>query len=511
MKYFLPRLTVGNETREEGSLKAPKPAGNFRFKRWPLRIILVVGLMGLGLAGVILVKTKGQLSLNLHKPVVNSVYAAEKIKAQLANLSGPNKIVHTFTTLISYTPQGKAMPKITYDLWQDNGSGRFKNIVHYPNSTTIQVNDGFNRWDYDKKSNSLTITHYVNVPGGGLPAYGHTVRLLYEFKTMLKNKSGWRLEEGTYRGRKVWALSFEDKGAMGDPSGKITYLSQYYFDNFGGKGQFKLAGEKRWQVREGRKVLVREQIIKDYQTLDRSPANLKKIFKFDYKLPPHPSLKERYLDAVSFKPVAPTLSPISSPSASAESRVGFYLDDDCRLMIEEIPAGVIRKIDLGYPQNCNRSKVRQTLDFPANRDSLAYIRFDKRGDSYGLELYSLAIHSRPLDLFTLGKSEYGRYLFFDNRNRLMLATVFYLNTAFMSGQDPYQVKVYAFDFDKIVKDTPANIVSKDGRTYLANFEKYLQAYNVTKRIKDPDDLELQRKDSHTYLKEKSTGQILFSD
>ncbi len=249
-------------------------------------------------------------SFNKFLPLHMSIaYAAGQIQAEINRLQDKSNLVHTVTRLIMYKPNGQVDQQITYDLWQDNASARFKNIVEYADGPVVQVNDGFNRWDLDIKDKTLNVEHYVNVPAGGQPKAGDQVKLLSQFQQILDHQTDLKINQGKYNGRPVLILSFSDDRAWRDKDKPQTLYYEYYFD-----ADFKFIGQKTWRLIGGQKTLTEEMVIDKYEIIKRDQTDLDKIFKFDRSQTEDLKVTEVYRDAVSLEVMTPTPPPTGPQS-----------------------------------------------------------------------------------------------------------------------------------------------------------------------------------------------------
>ncbi len=328
---------------------------------------------------------------------VSRVYAMEQIKKEMEELKSSDKLVHTVTKLIMYQNNGKINQEIVYDLWQDNASARFKNVVFYPDGKVVQVNDGFNRYDWDEKNKTLNIEHYVNVPKGGMPKAGDQVRLLSEFHKILNHQSDINVERGKYDNQTVLVLGFYENQVQGDKGQTNTFYYEYYFDN-----QFRLIGKRVWRVDKDKKILTQEVRVEKYEVIDRNKANLDKIFKFE--LPKDKDLKiyEVYRRADNLEMVTPTPT-FESNDNEVQGEVIVSVTPECKVMVE---AG---DKTLSFPTGFKAgSKCYQFLttavykDFNLNKNYVAYEAVDEN-DNTKIMLV-IVEDEKVINLVDLGKS-----------------------------------------------------------------------------------------------------------
>ncbi len=235
--------------------------------------------------------------VNFQLPSV--AYASEKIRSQVEKLKSPGYLVHTVIKQRLFNNEGRLKTEITYDLWQDNGSARFKNLVIYPHKKTVQVNDGFNQYSWDDAEKALYIEHYVNTPKEGLPRRGVQLSLLSDFKKLLGNKINWQIKKGRFQGKVVIVLSFSEGLKNGPNSGAnspIVYY-EYYFNK-----NLRLKGYREWQ----NKILKREVVVEKYEIKERNKVDLSQFFKFDFPKQRGVKIYEVYRDAKTLRIVSPT-------------------------------------------------------------------------------------------------------------------------------------------------------------------------------------------------------------
>ncbi len=445
---------------------------------------------------------------------ISIAYAAGMVKKEAEKIKSPNIIIHTITTQILFTKNGNK-ETITYDLWQDNGSGRFKNKTINSTSTSIQVNDGFNRWDYDQNQKILMVEHYLNVPKGGIANRGKQVWLLVDFEKILKNKSRLKIDRVKFENKPALVLTWTDKDVSGPEGKKITQKYNYYFNS-----QFQMVGQEIWQVEAGKRLLKQRITINKIELLPRTKDNLKRIFKFDYQVPTETKIEEKYLDANTLTPITLNPSPIASSSptikpnvtasfsASQKERiVNLNIDNKCRLVVSTQPANNRNVINLNYPdcRSQTKDKILKLTAVSKNQDILAYLSYG--GEEYPqyqiIKLYLPNQEYQHLNLTYLDDTSYVNNLAFSNDGRLIIIIVKYINVPV-----PNQYKIYAdaYDINKLMANYPTNI---DPQTKnLKNEDQYKNQKLIAERS-NPD-IVSEQENCQFLVKDARTKQVIYS-
>ncbi len=331
------------------------------------------------------------------RKLISAAEAVEKIRAQIAKLEDPNYIVHITRRQILYDDKGQVKEEISYDLWSDNGSARFKNEVFYPDDYVVQVHDGFKLISYDQKEKSVYIEHYVGVPKDGMVKEGQEVWLLGEFRQILKHQEKLTTLIGEYLNRRVFVLSYVDDQVRGVNNTPLKLYYEYYFDD-----EMRLKGIKVWRVRDSKKILLREVRIEKYEVIPREAQKLKEIFKFE--LPKDEDLKiyEVYRRADNLEMITVTPTP-KVKNNEVQKGVVVGVTDKCVVMVGKGDK------TLHFPTGFKaESKCYQFLtttvykDFNLNKNYVVYEAVD---ESNNTRIRMVIVEDeKVVDLVNLGKS-----------------------------------------------------------------------------------------------------------
>ena len=419
--------------------------------------------------GLILLTIISLIFIYLYKFTINKpiskVYAAQRIKTELNKLEDPDNIVHTITQLAIISKN--STEKITYDLWEDNSSDRFKNVVDYPKFRVIQLNDGLTRWDIDTEERTLKITHLINVPQKGKNS-SKRVLLLSEFKEILNHKQDFSITRGTYNDKPVIVISFEDKNVNGPDNKKQNLFYKYYFDN-----TFKLIAKKIWQRTSNKEKTLKEEIeVKKYETLPRTSQTLQKIFTFDKSKFVDFKITEVYKDVQTGEIVErqkePTITPtyiITQPTQESNERVvSALITPKCKV---EIITNKKREILL------QTSFLSMCYQFANTAVSLSgqYVAFEdiSEGTDSVIRIYSLQNNDTQY-LVNLGTPEIFDLLFLPNDILVVLSgTRGDYNTQYIT----------TFDIPSLLKNYPRNIDKETN--YFTNTGDYEKSIHLPNR------------------------------
>ncbi|MBI2328001.1 hypothetical protein HYU92_06815 [Candidatus Curtissbacteria bacterium] len=237
--------------------------------------------------------------------LISVAEAKEEIKKQLDRMLQKDTIFHQKSILISYE-DGKAQAPITYEIWEDQNSPRLKNIVNYPNSTTFQVHDGDNYWDYNTGDNTLYKEIYVfENPADKEVKLGSRVDLIEKYKSILESQA-LSISQETVNNTDAWVISEETTTTGADNQTYIQVIKHAF-----AKETFQLLVISRYKKMP--EALAKQQEV-DFQiveSLPRNRKNLENLFKFDFPLPPDVRMVERTLEGVNKTESEPTTFELS--------------------------------------------------------------------------------------------------------------------------------------------------------------------------------------------------------
>ena len=256
-----------------------------RFKKLFLigtSLILLI-IISLSFSGVAFLK-----GLSLKPAKVN---AAEIIKKSLGKILAKGTIYHHKALYYRYSQkpnQSESMP-IIYEIWEDQDSDRFKQVVTYADGKkTIQAFDGDIRWDYNEEEDTLRKDIYVySDPKEREIKHGKRLDLAEKYRRLL-NKGDLIAYEDKLENRPVWRVI--DKRQQ-----KTSYWNTFYFD----KETFLLIQEEKWVKKNGKETKTEKISYPIMESIPRQNLNIAKFFSFNLPLSKTTKILERHFNTAT--------------------------------------------------------------------------------------------------------------------------------------------------------------------------------------------------------------------
>lgn len=223
------------------------------------------------------------------KSMISIAYAKEEIQKQIQLLSDPNIIVHRKNRLTFYS-DGIQTSQITYELWEDNSSNKFKNSAYYSDETVTQVNDGSIQWNYSDREKTLVKERYKygNETTPSAAPQSKRVELLSDFEAILQyDDSRITLSEGLYNNNPVYIL--ETVGRVENSFESYNKKEKMYFD----RNSMKLIGTREYRVDGANEYLLTDNEELIYEAVERTDENMQSLFTFTVSLPADTIITER--------------------------------------------------------------------------------------------------------------------------------------------------------------------------------------------------------------------------